>query len=49
MPREINAKIDVLFVEGTDDGVVVNAFVQKLMGIDLARLVQSALPDRARA
>jgi hypothetical protein len=37
MPREVNDKIDALFVEGPDDGAVVNALVKKLMGIDLAR------------
>lgn len=38
MPREIKAKIDALFVEGPDDGAVVNAFVNKLTDIDLAKL-----------
>jgi hypothetical protein len=37
MPRAINAKIDALFVEGPDDGAVVNAFVKKLTGTDLSR------------
>src|SRR5262245_47596418 len=37
MPREINDKIDALFVEGTDDGAVVNSLIRKLAGIDLAR------------
>jgi hypothetical protein len=37
MAREINDKIDALFVEGPDDGAVVNALVEKLVGIDLAR------------
>ncbi len=37
MAREINARIDALFVEGTDDGVVVNAFIKKRVGIDLAK------------
>ena len=37
MPREINAKIDALFVEGPDDGAVVNTLVKKLARIDLAR------------
>lgn len=37
MAREINDKIDALFVEGPDDGAVVNALVKKLLGIDLAR------------
>lgn len=37
MLREINDKIDALFVEGPDDGAVVNALVRKLVGIDLAR------------
>jgi hypothetical protein len=37
MAREINAGIDALFVEGTDDGAVVNAFVKKRAGIDLAK------------
>lgn len=43
MSREINAKLDALFVEGTDDAVVVNALVEKLTGLDLAkpRLVQA--------
>ena len=36
MSRQINAKIDALFVEGPDDGAVVNAFVKKLTGIELA-------------
>jgi hypothetical protein len=35
MPREINSKIDALFVEGPDDGAVVNAFVKKVSGLDL--------------
>jgi hypothetical protein len=37
MAREINARIDALFVEGPDDGAVVNAFVKKRAGIDLAK------------
>jgi hypothetical protein len=37
MARQINAKIDALFVEGPDDGAVVNALVKKLLGIDLAK------------
>jgi hypothetical protein len=37
MPRELNDKIDALFVEGPDDGAVVNALVKKIVGIDLAR------------
>lgn len=37
MPRAINARIDVLFVEGPDDGAVVNALVKKALGIELAR------------
>jgi hypothetical protein len=43
MPRQINARIDALFVEGPDDGAVVNAFVKKLTGIDMAtpRLVRT--------
>lgn len=36
MSREINTKIDALFVEGPDDGVVVNALVKKVLGLDLA-------------
>lgn len=42
MPREINKRIDALFVEGPDDGAVVNTLVRKLAGIDLAgpRLVK---------
>ena len=36
MPREIDARIDALFVEGPDDGAVVNALVKKLLEIDLA-------------
>jgi hypothetical protein len=42
--RAINAKLDALFVEGPDDGAVVNAFIQKLTGADLAtraRLVRT--------
>lgn len=35
MARQIT-RIDALFVEGTDDRAVVNAFVKKLTGIDLA-------------
>ncbi len=38
MPREINKRIDALFVEGPDDGVAVNALVKKLTGLDLAGL-----------
>jgi hypothetical protein len=37
MSRSINPKIDALFVEGPDDGAVVNAFVEKLTGIELGR------------
>ena len=37
MTRAINPKIDALFVEGPDDGAVVNAFVKRLTGADLAR------------
>ncbi len=37
MAPEINAKIDALFVEGPDDGAVVNAFIKKRVGIDLAK------------
>ena len=37
MRREIMAKIDALFVEGPDDGAVVNALVHKLTGVDLAK------------
>jgi hypothetical protein len=37
MSRQINPKIDALFVEGPDDGAVVNALVRKLAGVDLAR------------
>jgi hypothetical protein len=33
----INPKIDALFVEGPDDGAVVNAFVEKLTGNELGR------------
>lgn len=48
MAREINAKIDALFVEGPDDGALVNALVNRLTGIDLAReqhRVVKARPD----
>lgn len=48
MAREINARIDALFVEGPDDGALVNALVNRLTGIDLAREpyhVVKALPD----
>lgn len=37
MSRAINDRIDALFVEGPDDGAVVNALVKKLIGVDLAR------------
>ena len=37
MARAIEARIDALFVEGPDDGAVVNAFVRKLMGVDLSK------------
>jgi hypothetical protein len=37
MARAINDKIDALFVEGPDDGAVVNALMEKLADIDLAR------------
>ena len=42
MPRQIT-RDDALFVEGPDDGAVVNAFVKKLTGIELAtcRLVRT--------
>lgn len=48
MAREINARIDALFVEGPDDGALVNALVNRLTGIDLARepyRVVKARPD----
>jgi hypothetical protein len=35
--RTLNAKIDALFVEGPDDGAVINALIKKLAGIDLAK------------
>jgi len=35
--RAINDKIDALFVEGPDDGAVVNAFIKRRLGIDLAK------------
>lgn len=35
--RSINARIDTLFVEGPDDGAVVNALVKKRLGLELAR------------
>ena len=35
MSRIINPKIDALFVEGPDDGAVVNAFIEKRTGISL--------------
>ncbi len=45
MARTIDARIDALFVEGPDDGAVVNAFVRKVTGVDLshrsARLVRT--------
>lgn len=37
MSRIITPKIDALFVEGPDDGAVVNALVGKLKGIELGR------------
>lgn len=37
MVRAIDAKIDALYVDGTDTGVVVNAFVKKTLGVDLAK------------
>lgn len=37
MSRQVNDKIDALFVEGPDDGAVVNALVRKLARVDLAR------------
>jgi len=37
MAREINDRIDALFVEGQDDGALVNALVNRVIGIDLAR------------
>lgn len=48
MPREINAEIDALFVEGPDDGALVNALVRQLTGIDMAReahRIVKARPD----
>jgi hypothetical protein len=48
MAREINARIDALFVEGPDDGALVNALVNRLTGINLARephRVVKARPD----
>ena len=38
MSREINPKIDALFVEGPDDGAVVNALIEKLTGKTLGTL-----------
>jgi hypothetical protein len=37
MARAIDARTDALFVEGPDDGAVVNAFVQKHAGVDLGK------------
>lgn len=37
MGRTINPRIDALFVEGPDDGAIVNAFVQKHTGIELSQ------------
>jgi len=37
MARQIDARIDALFVEGPDDGAVVNAFVKKRLGVELAK------------
>jgi hypothetical protein len=34
--RAINAKIDALFVEGPDDGSVVNALVERTLHIDIS-------------
>lgn len=34
--RAIDARIDALFVEGPDDGAVVNALIKRRLGIDLA-------------
>jgi hypothetical protein len=36
MERTIDARIDAQFVEGPDDGAVVNAFVRKVTGVDLS-------------
>jgi hypothetical protein len=37
MTRAIDDRIDALFVEGPDDGAVVNAFVRKQTGLDLSK------------
>jgi len=37
MSRLINDKIDALFVEGPDDGVVVNALVKRALELDLTK------------
>jgi hypothetical protein len=37
MARTINARFDALFVEGPDDGAVINALIHKLTGIELAK------------
>ncbi|MGD0680385.1 MAG: DUF3226 domain-containing protein [Polyangiaceae bacterium] len=48
MAHTIDARIDALFVEGPDDGAVVNAFVHKLTGIDLSqRLTRLVRTDDA--
>lgn len=45
MSRIINPRIDALFVEGPDDGAVVNAFVEKLTGNKLGRHPVQKLPQ----
>jgi hypothetical protein len=37
MVRAIDARVDALFVEGPDDGAVVNALVHKRLGVDLSK------------
>jgi hypothetical protein len=37
MARTINTRFDALFVEGPDDGAVINALIYKLTGIELAK------------
>ncbi len=36
MPHAIDSKFDALYVEGPDDGAVVNALVERTLGVDIA-------------
>lgn len=44
--RELSMRLDSLFVEGPDDGVVVNALVRKLLGQEIGRAKERKIVKR---